>query len=153
MRSFWEAPQSFRLPSLPCLWSWQCTCVFSNSVCLTLCDPMDCSPPGSSVHGIFFLRQEYWGDLPCSPMSLPPRDRTTSPVSPALASEFFTSWATGKLCLTYFQYRYLHGLFLCYTWPIHLNSSCWKRSEITVIKSVCVYVCVFSLSEYSLLDY
>ena len=21
--------------------------------CLTVCDPMDCSPPGSSVHGIF----------------------------------------------------------------------------------------------------
>ena len=30
---------------------------------LTLCDPMDCSPPGSSVHGI--LWQEYWSGLPC----------------------------------------------------------------------------------------
>jgi len=29
------------------------------------CDPMDCSPPGSSVHGI--LRQEYWSRLPCPP--------------------------------------------------------------------------------------
>ena len=28
-------------------------------LCLTLCDPSDCSPSGSSVHGIF-LRQEYW---------------------------------------------------------------------------------------------
>ena len=28
-------------------------CVFSCSVCLTPCDPMDHSPPGSSVHGIF----------------------------------------------------------------------------------------------------
>ena len=26
--------------------------------CSTLCDPMDCSPPGSSVHG--FSSQEYW---------------------------------------------------------------------------------------------
>ena len=25
-------------------------------LCLTLCDPMDCSPPGSSVHGIFQAR-------------------------------------------------------------------------------------------------
>ena len=33
--------------------------------CPTLCDPMDCSPPGSSVHGI--LRQEYWRGLPCPP--------------------------------------------------------------------------------------
>ena len=30
--------------------------------CLTLCDPMDCSLPGSSVHG--FSRQEYWSGLP-----------------------------------------------------------------------------------------
>ena len=30
--------------------------------CPTLCKPMDCSPPGSSVHG--FSRQEYWSGLP-----------------------------------------------------------------------------------------
>ena len=28
--------------------------------CLTLCDPMDCSPPGSSVHGIFPARVLEW---------------------------------------------------------------------------------------------
>ena len=33
--------------------------------CLTLCDPVDCSPPGSSVHGI--LQQEYWNGLPFPP--------------------------------------------------------------------------------------
>ena len=27
---------------------------------LTLCDPMDCSPPGSSVHGIFQARILEW---------------------------------------------------------------------------------------------
>ena len=30
--------------------------------CLTLSDPMDCSLPGSSVHG--FSRQEYWNGMP-----------------------------------------------------------------------------------------
>ena len=30
--------------------------------CPTLSDPMDCSPPGSSIHGIF--RQEYWSGVP-----------------------------------------------------------------------------------------
>ena len=30
--------------------------------CLILCDPMDCSPPGSSIEGI--LRREYWSGLP-----------------------------------------------------------------------------------------
>ena len=35
--------------------------------CPTLCDPMDCSPPGFSVHGI--SRQEHWSGLPFpSPM-------------------------------------------------------------------------------------
>ena len=31
----------------------------------TLCDPMDCSPPGSSAHGI--LQARYWSGLPCPP--------------------------------------------------------------------------------------
>ena len=36
----------------------------------SLCDPMDCSPPGSSVHGIYHVRRLKWvvlpfpGDLP-----------------------------------------------------------------------------------------
>ena len=30
-----------------------CVCVLSAQSCLILCNPMDCSPPGSSVHGIF----------------------------------------------------------------------------------------------------
>ena len=32
-----------------------CVCSVTQS-CLTLCDPMDCSPPGSSVYGIFHAR-------------------------------------------------------------------------------------------------
>ena len=31
--------------------------------CLTLCDPMDCSLPGSSVHGIFQARVLEWGAI------------------------------------------------------------------------------------------
>ena len=33
--------------------------------CLTLSDPMDCSPPGSSVHGIFQARVLEWGAIAC----------------------------------------------------------------------------------------
>ena len=32
-------------------------------LCLTLLDPMDCSPPGSSVHGIFQARVLEWGAI------------------------------------------------------------------------------------------
>ena len=31
--------------------------------CLTLSDPMDCSPPGSSAHGIFQARVLEWGAI------------------------------------------------------------------------------------------
>jgi len=34
--------------------------------CLTLSDPMDCSPPGSPVHGIFQARVLEWGALRAS---------------------------------------------------------------------------------------
>ena len=63
--------------------------------CLTLRDPMDCSLPGSSVHGI--LRQKYWSGLPCpAPGDLPdPAIGLMSLLSPALAGRFFatnSSW-------------------------------------------------------------
>ena len=43
--------------------------------CLTLCDPMDCSLPGSSVHGILQARILGWVAVPSSRGSSPPRDR------------------------------------------------------------------------------
>ena len=35
--------------------------VFVAKSCLTLCNPIDCSPPGSSVHGILQVRVLEWG--------------------------------------------------------------------------------------------
>ena len=59
--------------------------------CMILCDPMDCSLPGSSVHGI--LQARYWSGLPCSsPEDLPnPGIKPATPPSPALAGGFFTT--------------------------------------------------------------
>ena len=37
--------------------------LLSHQSCPTLCDPMDCSPPGSSVHGIFQARVLEWGAI------------------------------------------------------------------------------------------
>ena len=42
----------------------------------TLCDPMDCSPPGSSVHGILQTRILEWVAIFFSRRSSQPRDRT-----------------------------------------------------------------------------
>ena len=45
-------------------------------LCPTLCDPMDCSPPGSSVHGILQARILEWVTIPFSRGSSQPRNRT-----------------------------------------------------------------------------
>ena len=44
--------------------------------CLTLCDPMDCSPPGFSVHGILQARILEWAAMPSSRGSFWPSDWT-----------------------------------------------------------------------------
>ena len=48
----------------------------SAQSCPTLCDPMDCSPPGSSVHGILQTRIPEWVAISSSRGSSPPKDRT-----------------------------------------------------------------------------
>ena len=62
--------------------------------CLTLCDPMDCSLPGSSVHGIFQARVLEWGPISFSRRSSWPRNRTQ--VS-CIVGRRFTVWATREL--------------------------------------------------------
>ena len=47
--------------------------------CLTLCNPMNCSSPGFSVHGILQARILEWVAIPFSRGSSQPRDWTTSP--------------------------------------------------------------------------
>ena len=74
--------------------SLACMGVKSLLSCLTLCDPMDCSPPGSSVHGL--SRQEYWRGLLCPCLGdLPnPGIEPSSLMSPVWAGGFLTSSAT-----------------------------------------------------------
>ena len=62
--------------------------------CLILCDPMDCSLPGSSVHGIFQAIVLEWVAISFSRGSSWPRDRTR--VS-CIVDRRFTVWATGEV--------------------------------------------------------
>ena len=59
----------------------------------TLCDPMDCSLPGSSVHGILQARILECVTLPFSRGTSLPRDQT---LVSHIVGRFFTIWATGK---------------------------------------------------------
>ena len=51
-----------------------CCCCLVAKLCLTLCDAMDGSPPGSSVHGILQIRILEWVASPFSRVSSWPRD-------------------------------------------------------------------------------
>ena len=66
-------------------------------LCLTLCDPMDCNPPGMPL-SMEFSRQEYWSRLPFpTPGDLPnPGIEPMTPMSSALAGGFFTTASPGK---------------------------------------------------------
>ena len=50
--------------------------IVCTQLCSTLCDPVDCSPPGSSVHGILQARILAWVAMPFSKGSSRPRGRT-----------------------------------------------------------------------------
>ena len=78
------------------------TCLCAHSVarlCPTFGDPMNCSPPGSSIHGIFQARILEWVSISFSRESSRPRDQTH--IS-CLAGRSFTTEPPGKPLVTYF---------------------------------------------------
>ena len=70
----WDSPG--KNTGVGCHFLLQCMKVKSEievtQSCLTLSDPMDCSPPGFSVHGIFQARGLEWGTIAFSDMLLEP---------------------------------------------------------------------------------
>ena len=72
----------------------------SLQLCPTLCNPVDCSPPGSSVHRILQARMLAW--LPCRPPGLPdPGIEFMSAYISCIAGGFFTHWATWEALFIY----------------------------------------------------
>ena len=72
--------------------------VLVSQLCPTLCDPIDCSLPGSSIHGIFQARILERVAIPFFRGSFQPRDLTQ--VS-CIAGRFFTIWATTEAFCIY----------------------------------------------------
>ena len=78
---------NWKKPDFPSLYCWR---EVAQS-CPTLCDPVDCSPPGFSVHGILQARILEWVAISFSRESSRPRDRTQ--VS-RIGGRRFNLWAT-----------------------------------------------------------
>ena len=70
------------------VWNGGCFCVFVAQSCSTLCDPMDFSPPGFSIHRIFPW-QKYWSGLPFLSPGI-------KPGSPTLQAGSLSSEPPGK---------------------------------------------------------
>ena len=88
--------------------------VLVAQLCLTLCDPMDCSPPGSSAHGILQTGILEWVAFPFSKGSSRPRVWTSLS---CIADRFFTVWATRD------EYR----LKMAHSWHSSLEKCPWPN--------------------------
>ena len=71
-----------------------CRCCLVSKLCLTFCDPMDCSPRGACVHGIPQAKILEWVTISFSRGA--PGIKPKSPVSPASTGRFFTTEPPGK---------------------------------------------------------
>ena len=99
----------------------KCGLTLLNSLlqsCPTLWDPVDYSPPGSSVHGILQARILEWGAIPSSRGSSRPRDRTRVSCGSCIGRRILHHWATWE---AQFMLKYdIHILFFMQLY----NSKC-----------------------------
>ena len=86
-------PQIHCKKTKPCwVFNYPTLCLVAQS-CPTLCNPTDCSPPGSSVHGILQARILEWAA--CPPPGILPNPGI-EPRSPAMQAVFLPSESPGK---------------------------------------------------------
>ena len=139
-------------PNIYDLWKVQCV---SHSVVSNFCNPMDCSLPGSSVHGILQARRQEWVAIPFSRGSSQPKDWTH--VS-HIAGGFFTTCATrealpGPPLTKYHKLSSLHNsnLFSHSSGNCQRSRCCWGWFLLRPLRLACrspstPYAMVFSLS-------
>ena len=122
----WDSPG--KNTGVGCHFLLQCMKVKSESEvaqsCPTLSDPMDCSLPGSSVHGIFQARVLEWGAIAISKVTLPHLKTPPSPwgcFSVSRAEE--GGLRPGRTCIILLSHPALELI----TQP-HLNSKVWRTA-------------------------
>ena len=98
--------------------------VLVDQLCLTLYDPLDYSPPSSSVHGIVQVRILEWLAIPFSRGSSWPRDR--SHIS-WISGRFYTVRPTGEAPYSIYSYKILavfsvlYNIFIWLIYFIHIR--------------------------------
>ena len=108
-----------------CVYLHACVCAKSLQSCLTLCNPVYYSPPGSSVHGILQARILEWVAMPSSRGSSSPRDRSC--IS-CIAGRFYTTEPLAKptcvcvcVCVcVYFIYIYIYIYIYVYIYTHYI---------------------------------
>ena len=120
----------------PCCSTSQCfftfnVCVLITQSCLTLWDPMDCTPPGSSVHGIPQARILEWVAIPFSIRSFWPG---IEPDSPTFQADSLRSEPSGTIIFN--DWTIFHctevlpnpsSCCLLHNRPINQETSCWGK--------------------------
>ena len=127
-------------------------------MCLTLCDPVDCSLPAFSVHGILQARILEWVAIPFPRGSSRSRDWTW--VS-CIAGRFFTTWATQGNRWSLFQFcKSWYKLFINYMGILTCDSAfhwCFNNQTATswsgfmnsIVKNIiCCMSFIFNTVQY-----
>ena len=106
----------------------RCVGAKSFQLCLTLCNPLYCSPPDSSVHSIIRARILEWGTIPSSRGCASPKNQThISWIISCIAVVFFTTEPLGKPA---------DPIGECYFG----RNGKWKLLELLLIKTVFCFI-------------
>ena len=128
----WDSPG--KNIGVGCHFLLQCMKVKSESEvaqsCLTLSDPMDCSLPGSSIHGIFQARVLEWGAIAFSRCMTSPVQTAKGKINGCSTTTYrqfvFSSWGYSLLCIRDIIERTLNKslemLFLVPAFPLAVDS-------------------------------
>ena len=112
-----------KIPQTAAVWP-MCVCVclcvlyifMHAQSCLTLCDLIGCSPPGSSVHGVFLEGILGWVAIYSSRKSSPPRDRTPISCSSCIVKWILHTEPSGKPGYIYINFKSCSIVICFFLW-------------------------------------
>ena len=121
-----------------------CVFVLFTQLCLTLCDTMDHSPSGSSLHGILQARTLEWVAIPYSKGSSWARD---GPWVCYIAGRFFAIWTTREAHLIYplavwetWFYPWIEKIPWRREWLSHIYNGSKKSCQIYFLKKTLQFI-------------